>query len=292
MADAYFYKIGGNGKRYYKWDKTKKSGFVFVAKAKIPVKLLSGISEHKSQPKDSNDEESVSVKKYKKLVEKRLKLLTEIGLIDGELIDLMIIIEEEKKKNNQSAPKTSNSQTKPPPPKGPPPPKASNSQTKPPPPKGPPPPKASNSNPKHPPPKGSSPTKNKSTHPPKGSRPRVSPTKNKTRPPPQSSYFGGSSYSDPNFYNFFGFNSNSYGSGRFDYIPRPVPNTQRSIALEILLRYGIISKKDLDFEVEELKKTRRDNFRKWLLKNHPDKGGELSACQEVISAGKYMGWNN
>ena len=30
----------------------------------------------------------------------------------------------------------------------------------------------------------------------------------------------------------------------------------------------------------------RDDAKEWLLKNHPDKGGELALCQESIAAGE------
>jgi len=36
-------------------------------------------------------------------------------------------------------------------------------------------------------------------------------------------------------------------------------------------------------------KTKKE-WRKWLLNNHPDKGGNTQDCQDVIRAGKAMGW--
>lgn len=36
--------------------------------------------------------------------------------------------------------------------------------------------------------------------------------------------------------------------------------------------------------------TDRKTWKKWLIANHPDRGGDVDLCQEVIKAGRSMGW--
>ncbi len=65
----------------------------------------------------------------------------------------------------------------------------------------------------------------------------------------------------------------------FWYVPpKPSPKTQKSpnkaeVARNILAGYGINTKKE---------------WKEWLRKNHPDKGGNQDDCQKVITAGREL----
>jgi hypothetical protein len=42
--------------------------------------------------------------------------------------------------------------------------------------------------------------------------------------------------------------------------------------------------------LEEQKIYSKEDFRRWIVKNHPDKGGSLELCQRVIVAAREKGW--
>jgi len=60
-----------------------------------------------------------------------------------------------------------------------------------------------------------------------------------------------------------------------EYFKARMDSTQREPEKDILKELNINNKKE---------------WKEWLLKNHPDKGGSLSKCQEVIYAGRARGW--
>jgi hypothetical protein len=63
------------------------------------------------------------------------------------------------------------------------------------------------------------------------------------------------------------------------YAKPPRQTTSRTEALNILLKYEIISS-----TTEYEKSSARKNYRRWLLFNHPDKGGDEEVCKKVIAA--------
>lgn len=56
--------------------------------------------------------------------------------------------------------------------------------------------------------------------------------------------------------------------------PKPEPSKKEPI-LTHLQKYRITS---------------REEWRKWLLLNHPDKGGDVNLCQEIVREGRANGW--
>ena len=76
-----------------------------------------------------------------------------------------------------------------------------------------------------------------------------------------------------NFKNFFDQNYKSYtgfSQQSFSNSEQILKNVQ-----DILKKYDIVTKKD---------------WKLWLIKNHPDKGGDEETCKIVINNGRKMGW--
>lgn len=62
-------------------------------------------------------------------------------------------------------------------------------------------------------------------------------------------------------------------------------------AINTLYKNNIYTKDESKLNISDLKNHKyRAIWRRWLVKNHPDRGGSNSICQDVIWAGKYMGW--
>lgn len=59
--------------------------------------------------------------------------------------------------------------------------------------------------------------------------------------------------------------------------PKDLPKMEDSLKIESL----ILQK----FNIND-----KNQWKKWLLINHPDKGGQVLICQEIISAGRQQGW--
>jgi len=61
---------------------------------------------------------------------------------------------------------------------------------------------------------------------------------------------------------------------------------------DTLVKYGILESVNIDKTYEYYQVNYKKAWRLWLLENHPDKGGNLLKCQDVISVGRYFKWCN
>ena len=57
-----------------------------------------------------------------------------------------------------------------------------------------------------------------------------------------------------------------------------------------LFEEGVRKNKQEDSILVKIKITNKDEWKKWLVKNHTDKGGNNDICQQVIAAGRAKGW--